>query len=147
MSLATACHPASRNPATTGTQESVCSLCGQLHIFSPPCKKKKKKRLIQKSGLSPTPQAITRWSKGRAETPGLAEQRGMGGQASVWQLHVFQFLRVKEGNGWLHEQQPQHWRRIVLSPQEEGKPRTNLTWFSPQGDCSPVQGCHSHATH
>lgn len=66
MSLATACHPASRNPATTGTQESVCSLCGQLHIFSPPSKKKKKK-LLQKSGLSPTPQAITRWSKGRAE--------------------------------------------------------------------------------
>lgn len=147
MSLATACHPASRNPATTGTQESVCSLCGQLHIFSPPSKKKKKKTATKVRPLS-HPSSNHEVEQGQSwKTPGLAEQRGMGGQASVWQLHVFQFLSVKEGNGWLHEQQPQHWRRIVLSLQEEGKPRTNLTWFSPQGDCSPVQGCHSHATH
>lgn len=53
MSLATACHPASRNPATTGTQESVCSLCGQLHIFSPPCKKKKKKSCYKSQASLP----------------------------------------------------------------------------------------------
>lgn len=40
--LATSRHPASGNPATTGTQESVCSLCGQLHIFSSPWKKIKR---------------------------------------------------------------------------------------------------------
>nr|KAF6418727.1 hypothetical protein HJG63_008752 [Rousettus aegyptiacus] len=83
MSLATACHPASRNPATTGTQESVCSLCGQLHIFSPPCKKKKNS--CYKSQASSTPKAIAMWTKGRAGTrAGRAGGGRLGGQASVW---------------------------------------------------------------
>lgn len=141
MSLATACHPASRNPATTGTQESVCSLCGQLHIFSPPCKKKKKKAATK---VRPLPLRKQLRCGPRAELGlGLAEQ-GEGGWVGrpVCGLHVFQLLSVKKGNDGLHEQWPQHWRRIVLSLQEERKPRTNLTWFPPQGDCSPVQGCH-----
>lgn len=61
--LATVRHPASRNATATGTQESVCSLCGQLHIFSSPWKQIKK--AARKSGLSPTSQVIASWGESR----------------------------------------------------------------------------------
>lgn len=146
MSLATACHPASRNLARTGTQESVCSLWGQLHIFSPPWKKK----LLQKSGLSPTSQAITRWTQGRTERlRGLVGRERLaprGWAGSVWGHTSFR-SSVLRGKWPVHEQQAQRCQRIVLSLQEHGKPGANLTWFSPHGNCSPIQGCHSYATH
>lgn len=72
--LATARHPASRNSATTGTQESVCSLCGQLHIFSSPWKQIKK--AARKSGLSPTSQVIMSWAESRAERLRLCTRGG-----------------------------------------------------------------------
>lgn len=104
----------------------------------------KKKKKIAATKVRPLPLRKQLRCGPRAELGlGLAEQ-GEGGWVGrpVCGLHVFQLLSVKKGNDGLHEQWPQHWRRIVLSLQEEGKPRTNLTWFPPQGDCSPVQGCH-----
>lgn len=80
MSLATACHPAPRNPATNGTQESVCSLCGQLHIFFPSLQRKKKSGYKSQASLPPPKQSRDRL---RAEpkaaglpplTPGVGRQ-------------------------------------------------------------------------
>lgn len=83
MSLATACHPASRSPAATGTQESVCSLCGQLHIFSPPCKKKeRKKRKGYKSQASlPPPKQSQERLRAEPKAEGLPPSPGIGRQA------------------------------------------------------------------
>lgn len=142
MSLATACHPASRNPATTGTQESVCSFCGQLHIFSPP---RKKKSCYKSQASSPTP-SNHEVDPGQRETLQRAGRAGGEAGPHGWELHSSQFLSIEEKEQ-LQKRQPRHCQRIVLSLQEEEKPRTNLTWFSPHGDCSSIQGCHSHTTH
>lgn len=142
MSLATACHPASRNPATTGTQESVCSLCGQLHIFSPPCKKKKGKKVATK--VRPPSHSL---SNHRIDEGQSQRLRGWPPGWTGKHVGVTHLLAPRRLGGKRRGLQQQHWRLIVLSLQEEGKPRTNLTWFPPQGDCSPIQGCHSHATH
>ena len=142
MSLATACHPASRNPATTGTQESVCSFCGQLHIFSPP--RKKKKAATKVRPLPHPPSSHEGGPRAEGDTPALAGHGGrlvpMGGSHAAFSSSASR----KRSSCKRH---PQHCRRIVLSLQEEEKPRTNLTWFSPHGDCSSIQGCHSHTTH
>ena len=141
MSLATACHPASRNPATAGTQESACSFCGQLHIFSPP----RKKVATQKSGLSPAPPHAIRSGQGQRER--LQGWRGRGRLAPLGgHCSAFSPLARSRKRATV-ETAATALLSIVLSLQEEGKPRTNLTWFSPHGDCSPIQGCHSHTTH
>ena len=141
ISLATACHPASRNPATAGAQESACSFCGQLHIFSPP----RKNLAAPKSGLSPAPpRGNQEWAGAEGETAGPAGQ-GEAGPLG-WELSALSPL-ARRRQAATAEAGARALLRIVLSLQEEGKPRTNLTWFSPRGDCSPVQGCHSHTTH
>lgn len=139
--MATACHPASRNPATAGAQESACSFCGQLHIFSPP----RKNVAAQKSGLSPAPPPAIRSGQGQGER--LQGRRGRG-RLARWggSYSAFSPLARRRQTATA-EAAAAALLRIVLSLQEEGKPRTNLTWFSPRGDCSPVQGCHSHTTY
>lgn len=69
-----------------------------------------------------------------------------GWAGSVWGHTSFRSSALR-GKWPVHEQQPQRCQRIVLSLQEQGKPGANLTWFSPHVDRSPIQGCHSYATH
>lgn len=113
----------------------------------------KKKAATKIRPLAPPPKQQEADQAQRLKTPWLA-LAGIaggawppGGRQAVWGLQGFQFLSVKEGNDRLQEQRPRPCQRPVLSLQQEGKPRTNLTWFSPQGDCSPIRGCHSHTTH
>jgi hypothetical protein len=69
----------------------------------------------------------------------------VGGHISTREGPAFS-SSVLTGTRPRHWQPPHHCRRVVLSLQGEGKPRTNFTWFSPHGYCSPVQGlsqsCH-----
>lgn len=148
MSLATAyaTQPQETQPRLEPKNQCVHSVVSST--FFPLLEKKKKKKVATKSGLSPSPhQAIMKWTTGKGRDPlGHSSSRGRlapsGGKARGWELYS-----VKEGNDRLHKQQPQHCGRVVLSLQEEGKPRTNLTWFSPHGDCSSIEGCHSLTTH
>lgn len=132
---------------------SVFTLWSASHFF--PSLKKKKKAATKIRPLPPCPkqQEVDQGQSWKTPWPGQHSRGKLApwdGQAACGDLHIFQLLSIKEGNAWLHEQQPRycrHCRRTVLSLQEEGKPRTNLTWFSPHGDCRTIQGCHSHATH
>lgn len=116
--------------------------------FFPLLAKKKKKKLLQNSDLSSTPPPKQSGGGRKAEL----KDSGQAGAGGGWPpgmgrqrvgVTPLQSLSTKQGK----ERLPLHCPRTVLSLQEGGKPRTNLTWFSPHGDCSPIQGCHSHATH
>lgn len=141
MSLATACHPASRNPAARLEPKSQCVHSVASFTFFPLLAKKKKKSGYKSQASLPPPKQPQ--DRGRAEPKAAGLAPGVGRQACWSYTSSSSSAFGREATGL----QQQHWRRIVLSLQEEGKPRTNLTWFPPQGDCSPIQGCHSHATH
>lgn len=94
--LATARHPASRNPATTGTQEPVCSLCGQIRIFSSPWKKIKK-AARESRPVSPASRGIASWAKHGAV--GLQGPRAPGTEAHRSIDMPTVPLSLKEGHG------------------------------------------------
>ena len=102
ISLATACHPASRNPATAGAQESACSFCGQLHIFSPP----RKNVAAPKSGLSPAPPQAIRSGQGQRER--LQGRRGRGRRARWGGSYQLSAPWRGGGKQPLQKRRPQH---------------------------------------
>lgn len=127
---------------------SVFTLWSASHIF-PSLEKKKKKKLLRKLDLSPTPQGNTWWTRSRVETRGRQSKGGwppqVGRQAGR-HVRVTTFSSSALQRETTHGTDNSHTtddNNGLCCHQKEGKPRTNFTVvFTTRS----LQSCSGHVT-